>query len=378
MTDTTTSVAAAKSAAAPAGSGPSEDAIDLPTQLHEIGSTIYHWLRSDSINALIAVGGGVALFALFYLLRWLLARLLGDSRAVTSWRGFARRLLDRTTAFFMAALAARMVTRIFTPPDVVANFIGMLFTIALVFQAAVWTRALILATIERKGADTDEDAQALASAMGIITLLVNVVVWVLAGILMLDNLGVNVTALVAGLGVGGIAIGLAAQGIFSDLFAALSILFDRPFRAGDNISFGTVTGTVEAIGLKTTRVRSLSGEQVVVSNKNLLDMQISNLRRIEERRAVMTFHLALDTPADKLVGVPAMAKAAIEGRKHCRFDRAHLTRVTLDSCEIEIVFHTDIADYAVFMDARQSVTLALLKALAADEIALAERLPIAE
>ncbi|HPU15479.1 MAG TPA: mechanosensitive ion channel family protein, partial [Polymorphobacter sp.] len=349
---------------------------DLPKQVHDVSETVYHWFRTDSFNALVAFGAGFGLFALFYAMRWLLALLLGAEQKVTNWRGFARRLLDQTTAFFMAALAARTVIRFITPPDAVASVITVIFTIAMVFQAAVWARALILAMVERKGAEDDEDAQALASAMGIITILVNVVVWTLAIILVLDNLGINVTALVAGLGVGGIAIGLAAQGIFSDLFAALSILFDRPFRAGDTISFGTVTGTVEAIGLKTTRIRALSGEQVVVSNKNLLDMQISNLRRIEARRIVMTLNLSLDTPADKLRQVPGMAEAAVKDRPYCRFERAHITRVTLDACEVEIVFHTDVADFAVFMEARQSVTLALIEDFADAGIDLAERLPV--
>ena len=370
-----TVTAAPKPAAAPADSGLTEDLVDLPKQLHDVSETVYHWFLTDSINALVAFGTGFGLFAIFYVLRWLLARLLGTEEKVTSWRGFARRLLDQTSAFFMAALAARIVIRFIAPPEAVTSVIHVIFTIAAVFQAAVWVRALILAMVERKGAEEDEDAQALASAMGIITILVNVVVWTLAIILVLDNLGINVTALVAGLGVGGIAIGLAAQGIFSDLFAALSILFDRPFRAGDTISFGTVTGTVEAIGLKTTRIRALSGEQVVVSNKNLLDMQISNLRRIEARRIVMTLNLSLDTPAAKLALVPDMAEAAVKGRPHCRFERAHITRVTLDACEVEIVFHTDVADYVVFMDARQGVTLALIKEFAAQGIDLAERLP---
>ena len=370
-----TAIATPKSPPPATDSGLTEDLIDLPKQLHDVSETVYHWFRSDSLNALVAFGAGFGLFAIFYLLRWMIARLLGKHEKVTSWRGFARRLLDQTTAFFMAALAARTVINFISPPDAVASVITVIFTIAMVFQAAIWARALILAMVERKGAEEDEDAQALASAMGIITILVNVVVWTLAIILVLDNLGINVTALVAGLGVGGIAIGLAAQGIFSDLFAALSILFDRPFRAGDTISFGTVTGTVEAIGLKTTRIRALSGEQVVVSNKNLLDMQISNLRRIEARRVVMTLNLSLDTPAEKLAMVPDMAETAVSGRPHCRFERAHITRVTLDACEVEIVFHTDVADYAIFMDARQGVTLALIKDFAAKAIDLAERLP---
>ena len=113
-----------------------------------------------------------------------------------------------------------------------------------------------------------------------------------------------------------------------------------------------------------------------MSNKNLLDMQISNLRKIEARRIVMTLNLSLDTPAEKLRKVPEMAEAAVKDRPYCRFERAHITRVTLDACEVEIVFHTDVADYAIFMDARQGVTLALIEDFAEAGIDLAERLPV--
>ena len=162
-----------------------------------------------------------------------------------------------------------------TVPIRIERLIDILFTVAFALQGAVWARELVLGVISRKAGE-DPSETAVGNAMAVIRVLVSIAVFALAIVVILDNLGVNVTALVAGLGVGGIAIGLAAQGIFSDLFAALSILFDKPFRRGDIIHYDQTTGTVERIGLKTTRLRSVNGEQVVISNAKLLEREIHN------------------------------------------------------------------------------------------------------
>ena len=351
--------------------------IDAPVKAGQLVGHTFDWVRTDSTTAAIAVGSAVALYLTLLAVRFGIARALrygqGDTPlTITSWRGFLARMVGRTRSFFLAALAANVVAKSIDAPGPLHRAIAVIFTVSAAVQFAIWIRELILGFVERRAA-TDEEASSIHSAMGIIRILVNVVVWALALILVLDNLGVNVTALVAGLGVGGIAIGLAAQGIFADLFAALAILFDRPFRAGDTIQFGTTTGTVEAIGLKTTRIRALSGEQVIISNTKLLDQQIANLRRIEQRRVVQTLYLSLATPADKLVGVPKLAASIIAKSPHSRFERAHVSAVTLDAVEVEIVYFTTVADYAVMMDARQSLLLGILTAFAADGIHLAER-----
>jgi small-conductance mechanosensitive channel len=177
---------------------------------------------------------------------------------------------------------------------------------------------------------------------------------------------------VAGLGVGGIAIGLAAQGIFSDLFAALSILFDRPFRVGDTIRFGEVTGTVEAIGLKTTRVRAITGEQVVISNTKLLDLQIRNLRRIEARTTVMTFHLDLASPRESLAKAPAILEAMLKPMKHVDFKRAHIVAATLDSIQLELEFTVEDSSLLRLLDTKQEVLLGALDGFDMAGLKLAE------
>jgi small-conductance mechanosensitive channel len=193
---------------------------------------------------------------------------------------------------------------------------------------------------------------------------VTVTLFAIAVILILDNLGVNVTGLIAGLGIGGIAIGLAAQGIFSDLFAALSILFDKPFRRGDTISFDQTTGTVERIGLKSTRIRSVNGEEVIVSNANLLNARLQNMTRLEHRRVLMVLNLVYNTPVERLAALPEELKGIVERQPGARFDRAHLTAFAASSIDLELVFFADAPDYASFMNARQAVMLGILRRFA--------------
>ncbi len=347
---------------------------DLPMHIENLTVDTFDWLRRDSEQALLALAIALALYGVFWGLRWGLTRLLGDAHPVTSWRGFTQRIVRRTRSPFIAVLAAYAVTHLVAPPGPLVRAIDIAFTISFAVQGALWLREIILALVERRAATTDDPAS-LGSAINIIRVLVNVVVWILAVILVLDNLGVNVTALVAGLGVGGIAIGLAAQGIFSDLFAALSILFDRPFRAGDTIRFGEVTGTVEAIGLKTTRIRAVTGEQVIISNTKLLDQQIRNLRRIEARTTVMTFHLDLGSATAALAQVPAMLGAVVTPLTHAELKRAHVTAVTATSIEVEAEFTVADASLLAMLDARQQVLLAALDGFRGLGLALADTTP---
>ena len=337
---------------------------DIGEQLEALTIGTYHWVADDSRDALAAVGIATALYLLFYGLRWGIVRLISPYHTVTTWQGFLRRIVNKTHSPFIALTSAYLVTHLVVTPVPLRTFINFFFTIACAVQGAIWLREIILALVERRAAPGSEDHGTLASAMGIISVLVNVVVWVLATILVLDNLGVNVTALVAGLGVGGIAIGLAAQGIFSDLFAALSILFDRPFRVGDTISYGTSTGTVEAIGLKTTRIRALSGEQLIIANTKLLDQQVSNLRRITERRVAMQFGVTYQTPPAHLSAIPGIIAALVNAQPDCRFDRAHLRNFGASSLDFEFVFFLERPEFELLLDAQQAVVLGLVSRFA--------------
>lgn len=177
----------------------------------------------------------------------------------------------------------------------------------------------------------------------------------------LQNLNIKITTLITGLGIGGIAIALAVQNILGDLFAALSIAIDKPFLIGDSINVDGFQGTVEHIGLKTTRIRSLTGEQIIFSNGDLLKSRIRNYRRMYERRIAFTTSLVYDTDRKVLEQVPAIMKEIIEAQPKVRFDRSHLSTLSGSSLDFETVYHVTTADYGLFMDIQQAINLAVLR-----------------
>jgi small-conductance mechanosensitive channel len=191
--------------------------------------------------------------------------------------------------------------------------------------------------------------------------------WVVILLVALATLGVNVTALITGLGVGGVAIALAVQNILGDLFGALSIVLDKPFVVGDTIAVDQITGTVEHIGLKTTRLRALSGEQVIISNADLLRSRIRNFKRQTERRIAFTFAVAPETSAETAARIPAVARAAVERitEPALRFERAHFVRTVEAGLEYEVVYHVPTPDYTLYLDAQQRINLELLREIRA-------------
>jgi len=352
-----------KAPAAPSTATPvAQDVAELPERAATALEELVLWLRRDSLEALTAVGAAVALFLVLRTIRGMGCRLLERGTDPIAWRSITARVARKTKSFFLAAFSAEAVAKLFAPPGALVNAIDFVFTVAFVLQGAIWVRELILVVIARRAETSDPDQSTLANAMGVIRILVNIAVWAIAIILVLDNLGVNVTALVAGLGIGGIAIGLAAQGIFSDLFAALAIIFDRPFRRGDTIQYGTTIGTVEAIGLKNTRLRALSGEQVVMANTKLLEQEVRNLRMVEERRVQLLLPLAPNTPSDQLAVVPDLLRGIVEAQRSTRFDHAILLNIGGASIDVELVFHVADPDAAVMQRARHAV---LVEAVAA-------------
>jgi len=224
--------------------------------------------------------------------------------------------------------------------------------------------------ISRKAGE-DPAETAVGNAMAVIRVLVSIAVFALAIVVILDNLGVNVTALVAGLGVGGIAIGLAAQGIFSDLFAALSILFDKPFRRGNVIQYDQTTGTVERIGLKTTRLRSVNGEQVVISNAKLLEREIHNFNAGRSRRSSLPVGVVYQTAPDELEKVPSLVKGAVEARKGCTFVRCAILGFGPSSIDFELLYDSRSVDVNKVAADRTAVALAVLRTLGEHQIKFA-------
>ncbi|MEK7382104.1 MAG: mechanosensitive ion channel family protein, partial [Elusimicrobiota bacterium] len=199
-----------------------------------------------------------------------------------------------------------------------------------------------------------------------------VLLWAGAFLFVMGNLGFNVSSMLAGLGIGGIAVALAAQAVLGDLFSAMAIYLDKPFMVGDAIKVGDAIGTVEHIGIKTTRVRALSGEMLVFPNSTLTSTRIQNFKHLDERRVVLSFAVPLATPVETLKRIPEQVRAVVTKTPTTRFDRSHLAVFRESGLEFESVFYVTSSDYGVYMDRRQAVLLGVLDALRADAIPLAQ------
>jgi small-conductance mechanosensitive channel len=270
----------------------------------------------------------------------------------------------------MILAAADVVWTYADLPHKIARLIDVLLVIAFALQGAIWGRELILGLIGHRAA-RDNGSSALASAMAIIRVLVSVALFAIAGILILDNLGVNVTALVAGLGIGGIAIGLAAQGIFSDLFAALSILFDKPFKKGDTIRYDNSTGTVERIGLKTTRLRSITGEQLIMANTKLLEREIHNMAQAKARRVTLYLAIGGEASANAIDAVEAAAEAAVSAQRGCKLVRCALAGAGGGGLAFDLVYDDSTRDSDKLAANRAAILRLLIETLHTHELKLA-------
>lgn len=326
------------------------------------------WIEGHWLEIGIVLVAGAALFAALLALRSLACRLLdriGHRYGVGSVLSEAVR---HTGTLFLFITAGRLVVGYANPPVWFYETVRFVFTVVAVLQVAVWAREIILGLIQRR-AQGDDAHETLATAFNIIRLLVSGAVFAVAGIVILDNLGVDVTGLIAGLGIGGIAIGLAAQGIFSDLFAALSIIFDRPFRVGDVVGYGTSTGTVEAIGLKSTRVRAVTGELLIISNAKLLDQEVQNITRRDYRRLKFAVGVIYQTPPDICARLPDMMREVVEGAGQT-FVRAGFVGFGDSSLDYELEFDTG-PSYQEMYDARHAVGVGLLTRLSDEGVEFA-------
>lgn len=207
-------------------------------------------------------------------------------------------------------------------------------------------------------------------ARGIIVVL-NVLLWVFGFVFLIDNLGYNVTTVIAGLGVGGIAIALAAQAILGDLFSYFVIFFDKPFEIGDFITVDDKMGTIEYVGIKTTRVRALSGEQLIFSNTNLTSARVHNFKRLERRRAVFSFAVHFETPANILRKIPDLVKNIIKSQPTVEFDRGHFSTFGQFSFNFEFVYFVTTPDYNLYMDRQQEINFLILESFEREGISLA-------
>ena len=244
-------------------------------------------------------------------------------------------------------------------PDV-RSILWSAVMIATLIQVGVWVSRGLQIWLEHYR-ETEEDG-ANRTTMNALSFVGRLILWVTVFLLVIDNLGVDVTALVAGMGIGGIAIALAVQNILGDLFASLSIVLDKPFVNGDFIAVGDMAGSVEHVGIKTTRIRSISGEQLVFSNSDLLQSRVRNFGRMEQRRVVFSLGVTYQTPAEKLERIPSLIRAAIETQESVRFDRSHFASYGDSALNFETVYYVESSDYTQHMDILQAVNLRIYRA----------------
>jgi len=309
----------------------------------------------------VAVGVFVALWALRQVARFIAAR-LARGAPETSLRRLLERILDRTSILFRFATAAYAGSLTLNLIEEIELAIRVLVVLVVVLQIGIWGNTAIRFAAARYQAKAGSDPAVIASVYGV-SFIAMLVMWLVLLVVALDNMGVEVTALIAGLGIGGIAIALAAQSVLGDLLASLAIIIDRPFIVGDSIVVGDMNGTVEHVGVKTTRIRALSGEQLVFPNSDLVSSRIRNYRPMRERRIEFRFGLLYSTPPDLIERTPGMVREIIERQMGVRFDRAHFKQLGETSLVIEAVYFVLSPDYLAYMDIQQAINLAIFREL---------------
>jgi len=260
---------------------------------------------------------------------------------------------------FYSFLAFYAATFFVIVGDVFKKVIDVALIAWVILQVIIAVQILIDYVVRKKMGE-EEDAAA-ENAINILGKLTKWVLWSFGLLLILSNLGVDVTSLIAGLGIGGIAIALALQNTLSELFSSFSIYFDKPFTPGDFIVIGDKKGVVEKIGIKTTRIKALQGEELIISNKELTSAQIQNFKKMTERRISFSFGVTYETPVEKVKKIPGVVKEIIDGEEGARFDRAHFNRFDDSALNFDVVYYIQSGDYADYMDIQQSINFKIME-----------------
>jgi len=273
-------------------------------------------------------------------------------------------LLFLPVAIFLGSLVLDLPTRI-------ERFLQLAAVVALLLQVGLWMHYILGRWVEKKVEFSRRNEPEGATALSLLGFAARVVLWSLVLLLALDQLNFNITALVAGLGIGGVAVALAVQNVLSDLFASLSIVLDKPFVVGDFIVVDSLRGTVERVGVKTTRLRSLDGELLVFSNTDLLKSRIRNFKRMFDRRVEFTLNLAYQTPLEKLRVIPQWLGEIVKAQKRTRLDRAHFKQYGDSALVFEVVYYVLDPDHGVYMDVHQAINLAIFERFAREGVEFA-------
>ena len=325
-----------------------------------LGNPPASWLAAAALAATVVVA--------LWVLRLLMGRRLtaAAARTATAVDDLAVDLVRRTRAYFMVAVGIRAASGALVLSAEAEDLVRDATSIAVLLQIAVWGTAGIAFWLGQWTAARGGTRRAGTAAVGAVGVAARGLLWIVIGLLALKNVWhLDITALITGLGISGIAVALAVQNILGDVFAALAIILDNPFDVGDSIAVGATTGTVEHVGLKTTRLRATTGEEVIFANAELLKQNIRNVSRMEERRLVLPVVVAGDTPPEVAAALPALFAAAVGEVPHAHLERAHLARVHDGALEFEVAFTLRGAHVTAHQEAQHLALLAILRRCAA-------------
>jgi small-conductance mechanosensitive channel len=324
---------------------------------------------------------GMAAFAGVFLMGWMiramlrrcvLPRLTGDAQHPRDLsRDIVVAIIRNTSTFFLLVIALWIASRTLPWRGVLHGVLGGALTVAIWCQIGLWGNAVLGRVLQRNRLRREEADPASLTAYGLLGFFGRVAIWASVALTILWALDYQIAPLIGALGVSGIAVAFALQSILADIFNSMAIILDKPFRVSDFIIVGDTLGTVEQIGIKTTRIRSLTGEQIIMTNSDLLGSRIRNFKRMLERRVAFKFGVVYQTAPEKLEQIPSMLKAIIQGVQRTRFDRAHFFEYGDFSLNFEVVYYVSGSDYTVYMDIQQAINLAMFRQFAAAGIEFA-------
>lgn len=320
-----------------------------------LGSTLEQW--ATAVLVTVAVAAGLRIVVGVFVRRF---SSLAEKTANTI-DDLAAHILQQTRFFALLAAGALAGHRFVHLSEAADFWVNAAILTLFLLQVGLWANTLVADLVQRYLRLEEKDAREQAASAAALTLLAKLALWSVIVIVGLQNMGFQVTGLVTSMGIAGVAVALAAQTVLADLFGSISIMFDKPFVVGDFIVVGDYKGTVENIGIKTTRLRSLTGEQLVIGNNDLLGSRIRNYKQMNERRGGFSVGVTYETPRGKLERIPAIIREAVEAEEQARFDRAHLASFGDSALVFEVVYWMTVPEYDVFMDTLQRINFRLLE-----------------
>lgn len=337
---------------------------NIDTEMVFLGNTLLNYTR--------AIGVFVLLSIIFRFIQFLILHRLAKlaKKTETDIDDTLIEIVRSLKPSFYYFVALYFAVTFLTLTPLIGQIVNGMLIAWVIYQVIIALQILIDYALGKKLEKKEKDPGARAAVKYVGNFLKGAL-WVIGLLLILSNLGVNITSLVAGLGIGGIAIALALQSVLGDLFSSFAIYFDKPFQIGDFIVVGESAGTVEKIGIKTTRIRSTTGEELIISNQELTSARIKNYKRLKARRALFTIGVLYETPVEKLRKIPDFIKKIIESVPKTRFDRVHFKELADFSLNFEVSFYVESNEYQEFLDTQQEVFLQMMEVFAKEGISFA-------